>query len=62
MTEALRAFGARFPSVPPRLYVELLGAAAELVLERRSAPSACCIAVTSQFEALTLHQPDSIFA
>src|SRR3954453_18579511 len=30
---ALRAFTARFPSVPPRVYVQSLGAAAELVLD-----------------------------
>jgi DNA-binding transcriptional LysR family regulator len=31
--EALRAFGAKFPTVPPRVYVQSLGAAAELVLD-----------------------------
>src|SRR6185369_17785408 len=30
---ALRAFTAQFPTVPPRIYVESLGAAAELVLD-----------------------------
>jgi len=32
VVEALRAFTARFPTVPPRIYVQPLGAAAELVL------------------------------
>jgi DNA-binding transcriptional LysR family regulator len=31
--EALRAFTAKFPSVPPRIYVQPLGAATELVLD-----------------------------
>jgi DNA-binding transcriptional LysR family regulator len=30
---ALRAFAAKFPTVPPRIYVQSLGAAAELVLD-----------------------------
>jgi DNA-binding transcriptional LysR family regulator len=55
LTEALRAFSARFPSVPPRLYVESLGAAAELVLSGRCALG-LLLAQTSQFEALTLHR------
>ena len=33
VVEALRAFTERFPTVPPRVYVQPLGAAAELVLE-----------------------------
>jgi DNA-binding transcriptional LysR family regulator len=33
LVEALRAFTAQFPTVPPRVYVEPLGAAAELVLD-----------------------------
>src|ERR1700758_4657639 len=33
VTEALRAFSARFPTVPPRIYVQSLGAAAELILD-----------------------------
>ncbi len=32
IVEALRAFTARFPTVPPRIYVQSLGASAELVL------------------------------
>ena len=32
LLETLRIFGARFPSVPPRIYVETLGGATELVL------------------------------
>ena len=32
LLETLRTFGARFPSVPPRIYVETLGGATELVL------------------------------
>src|SRR5882757_4710452 len=33
VVEALRAFTAQFPSVPPRIYVQSLGAAAELILD-----------------------------
>ena len=33
VVEALRAFTAMFPTVPPRVYVQSLGAAAELVLD-----------------------------
>jgi DNA-binding transcriptional LysR family regulator len=33
VVEALRAFSAEFPTVPPRIYVQSLGAAAELVLD-----------------------------
>ena len=33
VAEALRAFTERFPTVPPRVYVQSLGAAAELVLD-----------------------------
>jgi DNA-binding transcriptional LysR family regulator len=33
VVEALRAFTAKFPTVPPRIYVQSLGAAAELVLD-----------------------------
>ena len=33
VAEALRAFTAQFPSVPPRIYVQSLGAAAELILD-----------------------------
>ena len=33
VVKALRAFTERFPTVPPRVYVQPLGAAAELVLE-----------------------------
>jgi DNA-binding transcriptional LysR family regulator len=33
VVEALRAFTAKFPIVPPRIYVQSLGAAAELVLD-----------------------------
>ncbi len=54
VTEALRAFVAQFPSVPPRLYVESLGAAAELVLNG-TCSIGLLIALTSQFEPLTLH-------
>ena len=54
LTEALRAFSAQFPSVPPRLYVESLGAAAELVLNG-SCALGLLFALTSQFEALTLN-------
>jgi len=32
LLDALRTFGQRFPSVPPRIYVETLGGASELVL------------------------------
>lgn len=53
LMEALRAFGAQFPTVPPRLYVELLGAATEMVLEGVCA-FGLLIAQTSQFEPLIL--------
>lgn len=33
VVEALRAFTARFPTVPPRVYVQPLGAAVELILD-----------------------------
>jgi DNA-binding transcriptional LysR family regulator len=33
VVKPLRAFTAKFPTVPPRVYVQSLGAAAELVLE-----------------------------
>jgi DNA-binding transcriptional LysR family regulator len=33
VVEALRAFTVKFPTVPPRIYVQSLGAAAELVLD-----------------------------
>jgi DNA-binding transcriptional LysR family regulator len=33
VVEALKAFREKFPTVPPRIYVQSLGAAAELVLE-----------------------------
>jgi DNA-binding transcriptional LysR family regulator len=33
VAEALRAFTARFPTVPPRIHVQSLGAAAELILD-----------------------------
>jgi DNA-binding transcriptional LysR family regulator len=33
VVEALRSFTATFPTVPPRVYVQSLGAAAELVLD-----------------------------
>ena len=33
VVEALRAFTTKFPTVPPRIYVQSLGAAAELVLD-----------------------------
>jgi DNA-binding transcriptional LysR family regulator len=54
VTEALRAFGAQFPSVPPRVYVESLGAATELVLNGTCALG-LLVAFTSQFEPLSLH-------
>lgn len=61
VVEALRAFTERFPTVPPRVYVQPLGAAAELVRE-----GACMIgllnlifsdiAVLRSFPLLTLDQ------
>jgi hypothetical protein len=33
VVDALRAFTAKFPTVPPRIYVQSFGAAAELVLD-----------------------------
>ncbi|HLZ66321.1 MAG TPA: LysR family transcriptional regulator [Aliidongia sp.] len=51
LLDALRIFSARFPSVPPRIYVESLGATAELVLN-----GTCAIGLmstfSSEFEAL----------
>lgn len=51
LLDALRTFGARFPSVPPRIYVETLGGASELVLN-----GTCVIGFLmsfgSEFEAL----------
>lgn len=54
LTEALRAFSAEFPTVPPRLHVESLGAAAQLVLND-TCSLGLLIAITSQFEPLTLN-------
>jgi DNA-binding transcriptional LysR family regulator len=54
LLDALRTFGARFPSVPPRIYVESLGATAELVLN-----GTCAIGLmasfSSDFEPLQRH-------
>jgi DNA-binding transcriptional LysR family regulator len=51
LLDALRTFGTRFPSVPPRIYVESLGAATELVLN-----GTCAIGLlmtsASEFEPL----------
>jgi DNA-binding transcriptional LysR family regulator len=44
VVEALKAFTERFPTVPPRVYVQSLGAAAELVLE-----GICMIGLLSLF-------------
>ena len=44
VVEALRAFTAKFPTVPPRVYVQSLGAAAELVLD-----GTCMIGFLSQY-------------
>jgi DNA-binding transcriptional LysR family regulator len=60
VVEALRAFTERFPTVPPRVYVQPLGAAAELVLD-----GTCMIgllplifsdiALLKRFPLLTIH-------
>jgi DNA-binding transcriptional LysR family regulator len=54
LLDALRQFRARFPSVPPRIYVESLGAAAEMVLN-----GTCTVGVlagfSSEFEPLQRH-------
>ncbi len=44
--EALRLFGARFPSAPPRIYVETLGAATELLLNET-----CAIGLLLEFNS-----------
>jgi DNA-binding transcriptional LysR family regulator len=46
LVEALRLFGARFPSAPPRIYVETLGAATELLLNET-----CAIGLLLEFNA-----------
>ena len=51
LLDALRTFGARFPSVPPRIYVESLGATAELVLNGTCAIG-LMVTFASDFEPL----------
>jgi DNA-binding transcriptional LysR family regulator len=51
LVDALRTFGARFPSVPPRIYVETLGGASELVLNGTCALG-LLMSFGSEFEAL----------
>ncbi len=46
LVEALRLFAARFPSAPPRIYVETLGAATELVLNET-----CAIGLLLEFNS-----------
>lgn len=46
LVEALRLFGARFPSAPPRIFVESLGAATELVLNET-----CAIGLLLEFNS-----------
>ena len=46
LVEALRLFGARFPSAPPRIYVETLGAATELLLNET-----CAIGLLLEFNS-----------
>jgi len=55
LLDALREFGARFPTVPPRLYVESLGAATELVLKGQCALG-LLMTFSSEFEPL-VRQP-----
>jgi len=59
VVEALRAFTERFPSVPPRVYVQPLGAAAELVLDGTCMIGLlplifCDIALLGRFPLLTI--------
>jgi DNA-binding transcriptional LysR family regulator len=51
LLDALRTFGARFPSVPPRIYVESLGATTELVLNGTCAIG-LMVTFSSEFETL----------
>ncbi len=51
LVEALRAFGERFPSVPPRIYVETMGAATQLVLNGTCAIG-LLLSFSSEFEPL----------
>jgi len=51
LLDALRAFGTRYPSVPPRLYVETLGGATELVLNGTAAVG-LLLSFASDFEPL----------
>ena len=51
LLDTLRTFGARFPSVPPRIYVETLGGASELVLNGTCAIG-LLLSFGSEFEPL----------
>ena len=51
LVEALRDFSARFPSAPPRIFVETLGAATELLLNETCAIG-LLLAFNSDFETL----------
>jgi DNA-binding transcriptional LysR family regulator len=59
LVEALRAFSAQFPTVPPRIFVQSLGGAAELVLD-----GTCMVGllpfVSSDFPALKRHPISTI--
>ena len=46
LVDALRLFSARFPSAPPRIYVETLGAATELLLNET-----CAIGLLLEFDS-----------
>src|SRR5436190_13434416 len=59
VVEALRAFTANFPTVPPRVYVQSLGASAELVLDGTCMIGLlplifCDIALLKRFPLLTI--------
>jgi DNA-binding transcriptional LysR family regulator len=51
LVDALRLFSARFPSAPPRIYVETLGSATELLLNETCAIG-LLLEFNSDFEAL----------
>ncbi|MDR3532881.1 MAG: LysR family transcriptional regulator [Rhodopila sp.] len=51
LLDALRTFGVRFPTVPPRIYVESLGGASELLLNGTCAVG-LLLSFSSEFELL----------
>ena len=55
LVDALRLFSARFPSAPPRIFVDTLGAATQLLLNETCAIG-LLLAFNSDFEALQRHK------